>query len=75
MELFTKAREMRDKIIQYGEALYGPRFQRELAEALGVNERTMRRWVAGDTSPPESVLDDLKALVRERAALLRGLAS
>ena len=58
----------------YGEALYGPRFQRELAEALGVNERTMRRWVAGDTSPPESVLDDLKALARERVALLRGLA-
>lgn len=61
-------------IIQYGEALYGPRFQRELAQALGVNERTMRRWVAGDTTPPESVLDDLKALVRERIALLRSLA-
>ena len=59
---------------KYGEALYGPRYQRELAFALGVNERTMRRWVAGDTSPPESVLDDLKALVRERIALLRGLA-
>lgn len=65
---------MRNTIIQYGEALYGPRFQRELAEALGVNERTMRRWVAGDTSPPDSVLDDLKALVRERIALLRSLA-
>lgn len=66
---------MRNTIIQYGEALYGPRFQRELAEALGVNERTMRRWVAGDTIPPDSVLDDLKALVRERIALLRRLAS
>lgn len=65
---------MRNTIIQYGEALYGPRFQRELADALGVNERTMRRWLAGDTSPPEGVLDDLKALVRERIALLRGLA-
>lgn len=64
---------MRNTITQFGEALYGPRFQRELAEALGVNERTMRRWIAGDTSPPESVLDDLKALVRERVALLRGL--
>jgi len=29
--------------------------------------------VAGDTSPPESVLDDLKALVRERIELLRRL--
>ena len=63
----------RQNIIQYGEALYGPRFQRELAAALGVNERTMRRWVAGDTSPPNSVLDDLKTLVRERVELLRRL--
>jgi len=60
----------RNTVIQYGEALYGPRFQRELAEALGVNERTMRRWVAEDTSPPESVLDDLKALAQERIAML-----
>lgn len=65
---------MRNTLIQYGEALYGPRFLHPLAEALGVNERTMRRWVAGDTSPPDSVLDDLQALVRERIALLRGLA-
>lgn len=64
---------MRDKLIKYGEALYGPRFQRELAEVLGVNERTMRRWIAGDTSPPDSVLDDLKALVRARIAHLRTL--
>ena len=65
---------MRDVLVKYGEALFGPRFQRELAEALRVNERTMRRWVAGDTSPPDSVLDDLKALVRARIALLRKLA-
>jgi hypothetical protein len=66
---------MREHLIKCGEALYGPRFQRELAEALKVNERTMRRWLAGDTSPPESVLDDLKALARERIALLRCLVS
>lgn len=65
---------MRDTIIKYGEALYGKNFQCALARALGINDRTMRRWVAGDTNPPESVLDDLKALVRERMALLRGLA-
>lgn len=64
---------MRNTIIQYGEALYGPRFQCELARALGVGDRTMRRWVAGDTNPPEGVLDDLKALVRERIELLRRL--
>ena len=64
---------MRNVIIQYGEALYGPRFQRELAAALGVNERTMRRWLAGDTVPPDGVLDDLRDLVHDRIAELRAL--
>lgn len=29
--------------------------QRKAAKDLGVNERTMRRWIAGDAKPPESV--------------------
>lgn len=65
---------MRNTIVQYGEALYGKNFQCALARALGINDRTMRRWMAGDTTPPDSVLDDLQALVRERIALLRSLA-
>jgi len=64
---------MRDRLIQVGEALYGPRFQRELAGALGVNERTMRRWVAGDFDPPESLRADLLRLLKERRAGLTGL--
>jgi DNA-binding XRE family transcriptional regulator len=64
---------LRNHLIQVGEALYGPRFQRELAEALGVNERTMRRWVAGDFEPPDSLMDDLLALLRERRARLGSL--
>jgi len=64
---------VRNTIIQCGEALYGPRFQRELAEALGVNERTMRRWVAGDFEPPESLKADLLRLMKERRADLTGL--
>ncbi len=64
---------MRNHLIQVGEALYGPRFQRELAAALGVNERTMRRWVAGDFEPPESLKADLLALLRERRGQLGSL--
>lgn len=64
---------MRDIISKYGEALYGPRYQRELAEALGVNERTMRRWIAGDTSPPDGVLDDLKVIAQDRVKMLSKL--
>jgi hypothetical protein len=58
----------------FGTALYGPRYQRELAAALGVNERTMRRWVAGDYPPPEGVLADLRKLAAERVRELRELS-
>jgi len=64
---------LRNHLIQVGEALYGPRFQRELAEALNVNERTMRRWVAGDFEPPDSLKADLLRLLKERRAELTGL--
>lgn len=64
---------MRDSLCKFGEALFGPRFQRELAEALGVNERTMRRWVAGDTEPPEAIRAELEALARSRIKALERL--
>lgn len=34
-------------IAEVGEALFGPRYRTDLAEALQVNERTVRRWVDG----------------------------
>jgi hypothetical protein len=66
---------MRDNLIKIGEALYGPRYQRDLAEALGVNERTMRRWIAGDFEPPATLLPELKALLRDRAKRIKALLS
>lgn len=35
-------------LVQAGEALYGPRWQTDMANALGVSDRTMRRWVANE---------------------------
>jgi len=55
-------------IILVGEALYGPRFQRELAKDLNVNERTMRRWVAGDFEPPATIQNVLLELLLNRRA-------
>lgn len=60
-------------LMQYGEALFGPRFRTDLAEALGVSERTMRRWLAGDTEPPASLVADLEAIARDRIKTLDGL--
>lgn len=57
-------------LIETGEALYGPRWQSDLARDLGVSDRTMRRWVAGGDNPKPGVYVDLHRLVVERQALL-----
>lgn len=53
-----------------GEALYGPRWQTDLARDVNVSDRTMRRWVAGADDLPAGVAFDLLRLCEERAALL-----
>lgn len=50
-----------------GEALYGPHWQSELARQLGVNDRTVRRWVSGATDTPPGISVDLLRLCTERA--------
>jgi predicted transcriptional regulator len=57
-----------------GEALYGTRWQTELARDLGVTDRTIRRWHAGTTDMPRGVYVDLLRLTQERGATLHGLA-
>lgn len=51
-----------------GRALYGERWQSEVARALDVSDRTVRRWVAGDDAPRPGVYVDLLRLVVERQA-------
>lgn len=53
-----------------GEALYGPRWQSDLARDLSVSDRTMRRWLAGADDLPAGVAADLWRLCEERAALV-----
>lgn len=55
-----------------GEALYGPRWQTSLAQALQVSDRTVRRWAAG-TEPPEGVFDDLRTLLERRVVEIQKL--
>lgn len=61
-------------LVESGEALYGPRWQCELARELGVSDRTMRRWVADTSAVPAGLYTDLLRLTQERAAVLDGLA-
>jgi len=45
--------------------------QRELAEALGITTRTLRRWGVGETDPPPYAVD----AIRQRLLPLSGLAA
>lgn len=52
-----------------GPALYGPRWQSEVARDLSVSVRTVQRWLADDAMPAD-VPDRLRPLVRARLAEL-----
>jgi ribosome-binding protein aMBF1 (putative translation factor) len=60
-------------ITQYGRALYGARWRTEMSRDLGVNERTVRRWEAGELNPRPGVFEDLKRLAAERVKDLRAV--
>lgn len=53
-------------LIAAGEALFGSRWQTDLSAALGVNDRTVRRWVAHSEVPRPSVLEEIRILVEQR---------
>ena len=49
-----------------GAALFGSRYQQDLAEALGVNRRTVSRWASGEDEPRPGVWPDLLGIMWER---------
>lgn len=57
-------------LAECGKALYGPRWQSDLARDLGVSDRTMRRWVAGTHDVPQGLYTDLLRIAEERAHVL-----
>jgi hypothetical protein len=57
-----------------GEALFGSQhWQSGLSDALRVNTRTVRRWVAGEEEPRAGVWADLHTIAVKRAADLGAL--
>jgi DNA-binding transcriptional regulator YiaG len=61
-----------NKVEFYGQALYGPRWQSELARALGVSDRTVRRWSASGELP-DAYWPAVRGLIDEQIKLLRSL--
>lgn len=64
-----------DLLAAAGAALYGPRWQSDLARDLDVGDRTMRRWATGRIEIPAEVRDELAALCRRRGHDLVALAA
>jgi len=62
-------------LAQVGEALYGQRWQSELARELNVSDRTMRRWLQLDMAhpAPQEIRPKIVKLLEDRIALIRGL--
>ena len=65
---------MSSKLLQdAGQALYGPRWQSDLAHDLSVADRTIRRWAAGTADLPPGVALDLLMICGNRARALDDL--
>lgn len=64
---------MADLLVKTGEALFGPRWQSDLARELDVSDRTVRRWVAGADDLPPGVAMDLLRLVTDKLGALEAV--
>jgi hypothetical protein len=62
-----------DLLSDVGEALYGPRWQCDLARDLDISDRTIRRWVAGSHDIPQRLAAELLDLVDSRSDILDDL--
>src|SRR5271155_4502386 len=62
-----------DQLAAAGRTLYGERWQTSLATDLNVVDRTMRRWLAGESSIPDGVHDELRLLLVIRAREIEDL--
>lgn len=59
-----------DLLRDAGTALYGPLWRVPLGNALGVSERTVRRWASGEWPVPSNVWGELRPLLEARSVEL-----
>jgi len=55
-----------DLITRYGRALWGDRWQSEMARALGVHKDTVQDWKQGRMNPRPGVWEDLREIAGNR---------
>jgi hypothetical protein len=56
-----------------GFALYGEQWRSELGRALGVTDRTVRRWVHDEYSIPEDTRESIVGICRERVEMINAV--
>jgi hypothetical protein len=56
----------RDRLIRLGEAIYGPRWKRQVSQDIGVDKRQILRWVAHEYDVPDGVIIALETVARAR---------
>ena len=61
-------------LVTIGEAMFGSRWQSELARQIDVSDRTLRRWIANPDSIPEAVWAELRSLCARRGQVLIDLS-
>jgi DNA-binding transcriptional regulator YdaS (Cro superfamily) len=52
-----------DDLRNVAEAVFGPRWQRELGRAIGTNDRTVRYWVSGERQLPADLAERIDAAI------------
>ncbi|MGH0003495.1 hypothetical protein ACQU0X_25755 [Pseudovibrio ascidiaceicola] len=63
--------EKKQLLIKSGEALYGDRWQADLARSLGLSDgRRIRQWLSGDRPIPDGIWKDIMRLLEERDAVI-----
>jgi hypothetical protein len=70
----SNARKTPNILQEVGRALYGDTWQSELARDLGCNDRTVRRWNAGDAPIPEYLRGEVAEICRRRGDRLIEIA-
>jgi DNA-binding transcriptional regulator YdaS (Cro superfamily) len=61
--------EANRRMIEMASAVFGPRWQRPLAEAMGVHQKQMNRWAQGHYEIPQERLRQAIKACTERAAV------
>ena len=63
-----------DQLTAVGHALYGPRWQTDVAHLLDVDSRRIRAWVQGERSIPPGIRGELVDELRRRGSAAIDLA-